>query len=208
MSGIISDNQGRSSGLVKAAAAAGGAWTLIKTLTSDGSDANLSFVNGTSSVVLDATYSTYCFIWTNIHPETDDAIFKFNGSIDSGSNYNVTKTTSLLRHYYSESGAGGVVNVDTAQSISSGTGDASLATYHDNDNDSCCGGWMYLYNPASTTFIKQFRSNAVHVQNSAYLYNMMCAGYFNTTSAINAITFKFSTDEIQAGKISLYGIST
>ena len=55
MSGIISQNVGRTSGLVKAVAAAGGTWTLIKTLTSDGSDSDLSFVDGSDDVTLDST---------------------------------------------------------------------------------------------------------------------------------------------------------
>ena len=39
--------------------AAEGSMVLIKTLTSDGSDDDLSFVNGTDDVVLDNTYPTY-----------------------------------------------------------------------------------------------------------------------------------------------------
>jgi hypothetical protein len=31
-------------------------------------------------------------------------------------------------------------------------------------------------------------------------------GYFNTTSAVDAIQFKMSSGEIQAGKIKLFGI--
>ena len=61
MSGIISQNVGRTSGLVKAVAAAGGTWTLIKTLTSDGSDSDLSFINGSDDVTLDSTYPIYVF---------------------------------------------------------------------------------------------------------------------------------------------------
>ena len=44
MSGIIAQNSGRHTGLVKAASA-GGVWNLIQTLTSDGSDADLSFTS-------------------------------------------------------------------------------------------------------------------------------------------------------------------
>ena len=95
MSGIVTQNVLGSSGLVKAPAAAGGTWVEIKTLTSDGSDATLSFVNGTSDVVLDSTYPVYCFRFINIHPETDDKRFQFNLSEDTGSNYNVTKTTTF-----------------------------------------------------------------------------------------------------------------
>jgi len=208
MSGIISDNQGRSSGLVKAAAAGGGAWNLIKTLTSDGSDADLSFVNGASDVVLDGTYITYCFVFVNIHIETADQHFGFNGSIDGGSNYNVTKTTSLFRANHSEA-ASSNLTYDTAFDIASGTGFANIMTYMEAASADATGsGMLYLYNPASTTYMKNWHYINTHEQVSDVLYHFLGSGYFNTTSAINAIQFKCSSGEIQGGKISLYGIST
>ena len=57
---------------------------LIKTLTAS-SSGTLSFVNGASSVVLDATYKTYLFKFINIHPGTDNVAFTFNGR-DGGKN--------------------------------------------------------------------------------------------------------------------------
>ena len=68
------------------------AMTLIKTLTAS-SSGTLAFVDGSSDVVLDNTYPIYLFKFINIHPGTDSKNFKVNFSIDSGSNYNVTKTT-------------------------------------------------------------------------------------------------------------------
>ena len=94
MSGIIAQNAANATGLIKAAAA-GGAWTLIKTLTAS-SSATLSFVDGSSDVVLDNTYPIYKFEFINLHPSHDNLDLQFNGSIDTGSNYNVTKTTTFL----------------------------------------------------------------------------------------------------------------
>ena len=65
--------------------------THIKTLTAS-SSSTLSFVDGSSDVVLDSTYPIYIFKFINIHAATDLAEFNFNLSIDGGSNYNVTKT--------------------------------------------------------------------------------------------------------------------
>ena len=48
------------------------AMVLIKTLTAS-SSATLSFVDGTSDVVLDNTYPIYKFVFTNIHPATNAA---------------------------------------------------------------------------------------------------------------------------------------
>ncbi len=74
----------------------GGAWTLLSTQTAS-SSATLSFTSG-----LDSTYDAYCFRFYNMHPATDSAHFSFNASADSGSNYNVTKTTTSFYAYNQE----------------------------------------------------------------------------------------------------------
>ena len=73
---------------------AGGAIVPIKTLTAS-SSANLSFVHGTSDVVLDSTYRTYIFKWINVHPATDNVHLKVNFR-DGGSSYDATKTTTIF----------------------------------------------------------------------------------------------------------------
>ena len=78
--------------------------THIKTLTAS-SSSTLSFVNGSSDVVLDSTYPIYIFKFINIHPSNDGGVFEFNFSVDSGSNYNVAKTTTAFRAYNEESGS-------------------------------------------------------------------------------------------------------
>ena len=53
------------------AAGFGGGMTFIKKLTAS-SSANLSFVDGSSGVVLDSTFKEYLFTFKNIHPATDN----------------------------------------------------------------------------------------------------------------------------------------
>ena len=184
---------------------AGGAMTFIKKLTSDGSDDDLSFVNGTSDVVLDSTYKEYMFIFNNIHPETLGA-FEFNVSIDGGSNYNVAKTTTSFRSSHNESDDRSSINYETTYDLANGTGFQSLDQENlPTDNDSVENGYLHLFNPASTTFVKPFVSSTV--EGAAWFNNNYIAGYANTTSAINAVRFQMSADEIQAGTISLYGIN-
>ena len=89
MSGIVSQNALDNSGLIKAAEAGGGAWTLIKSITAS-ADANIAFVNGASDVVLDSTYPIYKIGMINCHPGHSSRVdFQFNFSADTGSNYNV-----------------------------------------------------------------------------------------------------------------------
>ena len=183
-----------------------GSMVFIKKLTAS-SSATLSFVDGTDGVVLDDTYKEYYFTFNNIHPATDTANFQFNVSIDGGSNYNVAKTSTWFTAYHSESGAGGALAYDSANDLAQGTGDQILMTYIGNGNDESYAGHLSFFNPSSTTFVKHFISTGVDYGANDYANNPFCAGYCNTTSAVNAIRFQMSSGNIDAGDICLYGIA-
>ena len=183
-----------------------GSMTFIKKLTASGSG-TLSFVDGASGVVLDDTYKEYVFTFKNIHSQNNSVDLTFNFSTDGGSNYNVTKTTthfwtanyeSLNLNYFTY-GAG----LDLAQSTSF----QIITDNVGNENDESSSGTMTLFNPSSTTFVKHFMTdiNTYGQDNSSY--RNLVAGYGNTTSAVNAIQFKFNSGNIDAGDICLYGIA-
>ena len=203
MSGIVSQNVGRPSGLVKAADAGGGAWTLIETLTSDGSDATMDFTSG-----IDSTYPIYVFKFLNIHPETESGgvEFQFNLSVDGGSNYNVTKTSSSFYAFHTEADDDTTFAYDPAEDLPQSTAFQALTPSVGNDNDQNSSGELWLFKPSSTTFVKHYFATSNLNNVSDVQYNWRIAGYGNTTSAVDAIRFQMSTDEIQGGKIKMYGI--
>ena len=83
-----------------------GALVHIKTLTAS-SSSTLSFVNGSSDVVLDSTYPIYKFEFINIHPATDDANF-FIKAKDGSTHYDAAATSTLFIAYNGENtGASG-----------------------------------------------------------------------------------------------------
>jgi len=178
---------------------------LIKNIDAS-SSSTVSFVNGASSVVLDATYKTYIFRFINIHPETDQKKFEFNVSIDGGSNYNVAKTSTFLHAYHGEDGSQAALGYETAGDLSQGTGFQSLGQQVGNANDECISGELYLFSPSSTTFVKHFLANTNRASGNAVSVNSYIGGYANTTSAVNAVQFKFDSGDIDAGRIALYGI--
>jgi hypothetical protein len=179
---------------------------LIKTLTAS-SSSTLSFVHGSSDVVLDSTYPVYLFKFINIHPSNDGGVFEFNFSVDSGSNYNVAKTTTAFRTYHAESDAEYQLAYEAGGDLAQGTGFQMLNLGDlGGDNDQSFSGTMTLFNPSSTTFVKHFTSEANNSRSIDYTYHSFIAGYGNTTSAINAIQFKNSSNNIDAGTIKLYGI--
>mgnify|MGYP005993017551 CR=1 FL=1 len=183
-----------------------GAMTLIKTLTAS-SSGTLSFVHGASSVVFDGTYKEYIFKFINIHPQTDGYNFTFNGSSDGGSNYNVTKTTTVFSAQHNEADTNTFLGYHPAFDIAQGTGFQKLnANEVGADNDQTISGTLQIFNPSSSTFVKHFISTSSVAVTSDQMENVFVAGYFNTTSALNAIQFKMSSGNIDAGTIKLYGI--
>jgi hypothetical protein len=184
----------------------GGNLVLIKTLTAS-SSATLSFVDGASDVVLDNTYRTYMFRFINIHPATDSADFTFNMSADTGSNYNVTKTTTYFDSIHAENGTDSSVNYNASRDMAQSTAFQIIARECGNGNDESTSGELYLFSPSSTTFLKHFIANTQFYYSGNYSMNGFGAGYGNTTSAVDAVQFKMSSGNIDSGTIKLYGIA-
>jgi len=184
----------------------GGAMTFIKKLTAS-SSGTLSFVDGSSDVVLDNTYKEYLFIYNNIHPETDGSQFLFNLSADTGSNYNVTKTTSAFRSFHAEDNSATGLGYYTGGDLAQSTDFQRFGDSLGNDNDQSLSGTFTLFNPSSTTFVKHFIATVNYSYDADYSLEYFMAGYGNTTSAVDAIQFKMSSGDIDAGTITLYGIN-
>ena len=185
-----------------------GKMTLLSTQTAS-SSSSLSFVNGSNGVVLDSTYKVYKFVFKNIHSSATgaNALFQFQGSINTGSSYGVAITSTAFWAYHSEADATAFsydVNDDLAQSTSY----QNLSNRNHNDNDSNMSGELWLYNPSSTTYVKHFMATTNNMHPQPMSLNERIGGYFNTTSGIDAIDFKFNTGTIDDGTISLYGVST
>ena len=204
---LVKYNNNSISAVTSAASIPNGALTHIKTLTAS-SSGTLSFVDGTDGVVLDSTYPIYVFKFINMHPATNGVAFEFNLSIDGGSNYNVTKTTTNFGAFHSEDGSSSALNYDAGRDLAQSTAFQTLFTSGNlgNGSDESTSGELKLFNPSSTTFAKHFMSNVNYYNESDYSINCYIAGYGNTTSAVNAIRFQMSSGNIDSGKIKLYGI--
>ena len=181
-----------------------GAMTHIKTLTASNS-ADLTFVHGSSSVVLDSTYPIYLFKYINMHPATNDVEFYFNASTNSGGAYNAVKTTTVVRASHAESGSGGALSYITGNDKAQASGEQQIGQ-SGNDNDQSISGELYLFNPSSTTFVKHFLCQTNYCDHGDESHFHFYAGYLNTTTAVDAVQFTMSSGNIDAGTIKLYGI--
>jgi hypothetical protein len=182
----------------------GGALNLISTQTASAS-ASLEFTSG-----IDSTYDSYVFKFINIHPATDSVSFDFNFSIDSGSNYNVTKTTTFFRAYLRENDTSPTLEYSTSRDLAQSTSDQTLSSTLDNKSDSSLSGKLQIFNPSSDTFVKHFISDVNDIGTGGsddYSVHSFSAGYGNTTSPINAVRFQMSSGNIDDGIIKMYGVS-
>ena len=177
-------------------------------------DINLITTNTISSGVssssftsnIDSTYDTYLFKFINIHPATDNVNLTVNFR-DGGSDFDATKTTSYFHAYHDEADSGTSVGENTSNDIAQGTGYQMIGHIPGNDNDQSVSGTLYLFSPASTTFVKHFISNFNSYTYHNYSLNTYVGGYCNVTAAIDGVYFKFSSGNIDSGVIKMYGIT-
>jgi len=187
-------------------ASAGGNLALIKTTTLGSAAASISFVDGASSVVLDSTYKEYIFYFNNIHPASASS-FTFNLSADTGSNYNVTKTTTAFQAEHAENDGTPQLEYRASDDLAQATGYQLIGDGIGAENDNSLSGFLHLFEPSSTTFIKHFIIASQQLTGGTqHSKNSYVAGYANTTSAVDAIDFKMASGNIDAGSISMYGV--
>jgi len=201
MSIVVCNNNSLSAITSIPASITGGALNLISTQTAS-SSATISFTSG-----IDSTYKEYIFKFIDIHPATDGVTFSFQGSTDTGSSYGVTMTTSFFNAYHNEADSATNLGYRTGEDLAQSTSFQGFQSNYGNGNDENGVGFLHLFDPSNTTFVKHFISRSSNYHSADYAIDNYVAGYFNTTSAIDAIQFKMSSGNIDAGTIKLYGVS-
>ena len=176
------------------------AMTLITTNTESG-DATSDFTSG-----IDSTYKLYIFKFLDLGPATNSVEFQFNGSIDAGSNYNVTKTTTYFSVHHQEDDGDAGLNYRTADDLGQRTDFQILTTAIGGESDESAAGILHLFSPSSTTYVKNFYATMNSYFSNNYIFHQYTAGYINDTTAIDEIQFKMSSGNFD-GVIQLFGIS-
>ena len=179
----------------------GGSLVLISTQTASSSSA-ISFTSG-----IDSTYKEYVFKFINIHPSGDgsDGVFKFQADTGTNTNYNQTITSTYFIAYHKEDGSETSLGYSTGGDLAQGTGFQYIGS-GDTDSDSGISGYLHLFDPSNTTFVKHFTGKTIN-NPSTYAQNEYFAGYFNTTTAITRVQFKMASGNIDAGTIKMYGVN-
>ena len=166
------------------------------------SSASISFTTG-----LDNTYDEYVFYFVNIHPGTNAEFLQFQGSTNGGSSYGVNITSTAFSAYVAETGSHGTLTYTTARDLANSTLYQYLTSgIGADEDDQTASGELHLYAPSSTTYVKQWYSRTSTYEASDFAQSYYMGGYFNTTSAIDAIRFQMTNGNIDDGTIYLYGI--
>jgi len=173
---------------------------LLSTQTASNS-ASLSFTSG-----IDSTYGEYIFKFYNINPATDGATFQFQVNATDGADYNDSNITSAgFYAHHTEADASSLTyeaDLDLAQSTSF----QPLVLSMGNGADESYAGEMHLFNPSSTTYVKNFISTGNVYAMTDYTQNTFVTGYINDTTAVDDIQFKMSSGNFD-GTIKMYGVA-
>jgi hypothetical protein len=195
----VANNQSLTAITALPSAVSSGAMVLLETQTAS-SSSTIDFTSG-----IDDTYDEYVFKFYNIHLSANTP-FGFQGNAAGGSGFDETITSTSFFSRHDEGDGTSQLAYSTANDQAQGTSFQRLATDQGTGNDENMGGFLHLFNPSSTTFVKHFISNCQSAQASDFSMQRFAAGYFNTTSAIDEIQFKPESGTFD-GVIKLYGIS-
>jgi hypothetical protein len=160
-------------------------------------------VNITSGI--NSTYKEYIFIFNNIHPATDGTHFDFQATTN-GSDFNIATTTTTFEAYNNETSGVKALTYDPNKDHTQDTGYINLIDNIGSDNDQSFSGFLHLFEPSSSVFVKHFLFTGQRITSNDYSANDRTAGYFNTTSAITGLSFKFESGNIDSGTIDMYGV--
>ena len=180
--------------------------TPLSITTSDSAVSDITITSG-----LNASYDVYEFVFTNLHPASNGVAFQFqvNDSGDEGGGYDESPITSThWQAYHKKDGTDANINYSGGNDAAQSTSFVNLFQGLVYGNDSSGSGTFTLYAPSSTTYVKHWSGSfSFHNSDPHYATEAYAAGYINDATAITQIRFKFSSGNIDAGELKMYGIS-
>tara|TARA_R100000963_G_scaffold9841_1_gene6818 strand:- start:92 stop:652 length:561 start_codon:yes stop_codon:yes gene_type:complete len=162
---------------------------------------------------IDATYRCYYFTFQNIRTSAD-ATFNVGFSADGGSDlYATVKTSGAWRNYQEMGGTGRATEFRSAWSMGNDTAFQTLSEHSDAtaQADSNMSGYLYLFHPSGTTYMKQYMWSTNILSQSDYSQQLSGAGRMTSAAAVNAVLFKTldsPSATLDAGTITMWGLNT
>ena len=173
--------------------------TLISTATAS-NDASVDITSG-----IDSTYDEYMFVCTDINPATDGQNFTVQFNAAAASGFNETITSTFFRAYHAEDDSATALQYEASRDQAQGTAYQPLTSTAGNGADESCAGIVHLFSPSNTTYVTHFYSRFTMNSSDSEAFDEYCAGYVNATAAVDEISFKFASGNMD-GVIQMYGI--
>jgi len=148
------------------------------------------------------TYQAYTWKFYNISTASNGAnlVWQVNSQKDE------TITSAAFRAYNNEAGDDNGVDYRSGEDQSQGTSTERLQDNIGYDPQESCSGFFTMYEPSSTTFVKQFRSEMTTKMNGSGPKHDVRSGYVNYGSPIFQVHFYTSGGNLKSGTIAMYGI--
>jgi len=182
----------------------------LKLLSTSTVSSATSSVSITSNI--DSSYDVYIFKFYNVHCEDDDRQFSFQVSTDGGSSYGIAGTSTVFQAYHYEDNSATSLSYQASVDRANSTSYMNIGISMNNPADSSLDGELYLFAPSSTTYVKHWYATTQLMAGATgvvgpWSVNNFTAGYFNTTSAVDAIDFEFSSSsQMDNAVIKMYGL--
>ena len=154
---------------------------------------------------ISASYKVLKFAWAFMNPEPDAVNFEFQYSIDNGSTWGVNIDSGAIRGYMTTPSGSGTMSYQSASTLWISTNYQHLVINVGNASGEGCWGDMIIYNNGASGVLKQFVARGGGIYSDAAPVLVMPNGTLDTTSAIDAFRFKFSSGNIVTGRMKLWG---
>ena len=178
-----------------------GSMVLLSTSTAS-SSSTIDFTSG-----IDSTYKEYIFKFIDIHQSNDGADFQFQVDTGTNTSYNQTITSAGFLSYHQEDGSAAALNVHAGSAVlHQETVFQDMGRSLGNDNDQSLNGYLHIFEPSSSTFVKHFMGAINEAANDNGTNQRFFSGYINTTTAVTRVRFQADAGTIDSGTIKLYGI--
>ena len=189
------------SGVLSSVSGFGDALVLLSTQN----ETDVTSIDFTSGI--DSTYKEYVFKFIDIDVSATSAYWTFQVNAVGASGFDETITSTWFYAALDEIADGQFFSYGTSYDQANGTGYQTLAKGNQNDSDSSVAGELHLFNPSSTTYVKNFYARVHYMGASSHPYaeDAHIAGYINTTSAIDEVSFKTSSGNF-GGTVKMYGV--
>jgi len=192
MGGIIADNVGRSSGLIKAVSVSAGL-NLVHSTTSTSSVSSISLDN-----IFTSDYDLYLIHGYNItHASASNGwarVIKSDGSVDSGSNY------QTVRHWANQAGTTGTNDYGVTEN--------EITLGYDVSTTGITSFTGYMYNPQSTTYDKHFYGLCETTDATNIRFLRWTGTYDVPGTAVRGLNYLASTGNVENAEFRVYGLAT